>query len=111
MKHEQFRALLTCIFHINGVKLDAAILNADDLIRNCGAEPKSGIVEEMSLEDRTITVYPCPKCGNEDPDWDRSFGVKVTKIAEQFGWDGMCPLLDWLGDCLTDLEELKKRAV
>ena len=66
--------------------------------------PKAEIVEETSDDGKSITVYPCPKCGNSDPDWDASMSVKVGKLAEQFGWDRMTPLLDWLGDCLTDLE-------
>ena len=70
-------------------------------------DPKSEIVEEISDDGKTITVYPCPKCGNSEPDWDASMSAKVRKLAEDFGWDGMSPLLDWLGDCLTDLETKK----
>ena len=72
------------------------------------ASAKSEITEEWSDDGKTITVYPCPKCGNSEPDWDASMAAKVKKLAEDFGWDGMCPLLDWLGDCLTDLNEAKK---
>ena len=72
------------------------------------ASAKSEITEEWSDDGKTITVYPCPKCGNSEPDWDASMAAKVKKLAEDFGWDGMCPLLDWLGNCLTDLNEAKK---
>ena len=59
-------------------------------------EPRSEIVEECDPDSRTITVYPCPKCGNPERDEDAAFLVEMRQEALKRGWTGCDSLMTWL---------------
>lgn len=86
-----------------------ALAHADALLALVEADGgridgKGEITEELDAESRILTVYPCPRCGESDRDENAVMMGRVNQVAKSFGWDGMEPMIDWLGGQMADLK-------